>query len=219
MPTDVSQLPNWLDAAILAAIISLLGFVGKFIIELIRTSKERKRKRFAKLVELCSLLNASFDVYQKQNGIARTLCQKIQRRRSVDFTNGQTMDAFLSINYPEMNEEERETHSILRGYSHALHDLNSRMLNWLQNDFEYKTSGKSSISKDLSRQLNRLETHLYLWVSKFNVWIPSIPHHSLVYLKDEAYHGTGFPKEIEGVLTRFLKTTHHTTFPFNEKGS
>lgn len=217
MFTDVSQLPQWLGAAILAAVISLLGFLGKLIIELVRNHRERRKKRLARLIELCSLLNASYDVYQKQNGIARALCQQVGSRLEKTLKAGQTMDSLLSSCYPQMNEGEKESHSILRGYSHALQDLNGRMLSWLQKDFEYKTAGSGVASQELSRQLNRLETHLYLWMAKFNVWIPPHPHHSLVYLKDEAYHGTGFPKEIEGSLSRFLEEKHHTHFSFSNR--
>ncbi|WP_460684178.1 hypothetical protein [Niabella aquatica] len=211
------DLPQWLGAAILAAIISLLGFAGKFIIELTRAHRERQKKRFAKLVELCSLLNASFDIYKKQNSIAHVLCTRLLERPGLSLESGQTMDAFLSSCYTIMNETEKETHSVIRGYSNALHDLNTRMLTWLQNDFEYKTAGKKAEATELASQLNRLETHLYLWIAKYNVWIPTIPRHCLVYLKDEAYHGTGFPKGIEAALTGFLRKKHQTSFPFNKE--
>lgn len=149
--------------------------------------------------------------------MARILCEQLRDRLGQTYIGGNTMDAILSNHFTSMNERELETHAVIRGYSNALHDLNTRMLNWLQQDFDYKTRSKTDLQKDLSLQLNRLETHLYLWIAKYNVWIPPIPHHSLVYLKDEAYHGTGFPKALEGSLVRFLEVRHHTTFPFNEK--
>jgi hypothetical protein len=70
-------------------------------------------------------------------------------------------------------------------------------------------------SKALSAKLNHLESHLYLWIAKYNVWIPGNKKHSLVYLADEAHHGKEFPFGIEGVLNTFLEKYYSTSFPFS----
>ena len=215
MPFNTVSVPEWLGAAVLGAVISLVGFIGKLIFDSIKSTREEKKKKFASLVELCSLINASYDVFKKQNDLVMGFCRRVRERLHIGFAENQGYDAFLSSAFPEMNEEEKEVHGLIRGYTNGLFDINHNMLQWLQKDFEYKTGNGSPEAKALTAKLNILESHLYLWVAKYNSWIPSNQAHSLVYLADEAHHGKGFPIGIEQDLNAYLRKYHKLTFPFS----
>jgi len=63
---NLNTVPEWLAAALTAAALATLGFVGKQILEWLTSVRAAKRERRARLVTFLSLLNGSAAVYRVQ---------------------------------------------------------------------------------------------------------------------------------------------------------
>lgn len=62
----VAQIPEWLDTAVIGAVIAAIGYVAKLFLEWLSEPRARARTRRARLVELFSLLRAGQAVYNVQ---------------------------------------------------------------------------------------------------------------------------------------------------------
>lgn len=212
--------PEWLAAALLAAALATLGFVGKQILEWIAALKTARRVRRARLVALLSLLNGSAAVFSVQTQLRNRLFGIVTARSPELSKTSGGFEAVFSASFPSMSYEERELHSIIRGYTvNGLKPLNQEVVQWLQGDTEFKLPrSRRSGCRKLARQLAELEPHLLMWLAKYAVWIPDKPTHALVYLADEESHGVPFPKGIEHTIEEALgasamaaNTTQHPT--------
>jgi len=211
-----AELPKTLDVVIAGAVFSFLGYVGKLIYELLRKNSEERKKHFASLFEMCSLVNASFDVFVKQNELAKRLLANALTYSEIKEKSVQGYESNITLIYDVMKEADKELHTVIRGYSNALFELNTSMLNWLRKDFYFKTGDKSPEKKAMASEFHHLETHLYLWVAKYKAWIPNNPKHALVYLQDELHHGKGFPPALETSINSYLLKFHYTSFNFSK---
>lgn len=216
MPIEFETLPEWIGGTLLGALISFFAYLYKSLVEWRKNIKEEKRKKMASLMEICSLVNSSYDVFKKQKELAMRLCRQIEQRipNSLNLKDG--FESFITAQYDHMNTEDRELHSIIRGYTHAMFHLNTNMALWLQKDFTYRTGSENDESKALAAILNRLESHLYLWIAKYNAWIPDNIKHSLVYLADEQYTGIEFPDIIELTINKYLIKNYAISFSFSK---
>jgi hypothetical protein len=85
---QVQHIPEWLGATIIGAVISVLGYLCKSFFELLEKRKEDNKKKFASLIELCSLLNASYDIFRKQNELVIRLCDQVGKLSKLPFDTG-----------------------------------------------------------------------------------------------------------------------------------
>jgi hypothetical protein len=199
-------IPEWLAAALVAAALATLGFVGKQILEFIVSIRTAARMRRARLVTLLSLLTGTAAVFRVQTVLSRRLCHLMTNR---DPTLGKLRgyEAIFAAAFPKITPEERELHSIIRGYTiNGIKPLNESMIEWLKADTEFKLPrSRRGPRRELARLLSELEAHLLMWLAKYSAWIPETPSHALVFLADEERHGVPFPWGIEGTIANVLR--------------
>jgi hypothetical protein len=203
---EAQQGSTWFAPAVLGAVIAALGYVAKLLIESLTDYRNRKRERKSQLVQLRSLLNVTRVSFAIQNEhAARLLALLKQRKSQLDFSGG--FESVFSEEFDTFTAEEKELHSIIRGITiHSLRPANSAIRSWLREDSYFKGQpAGQTLRGSLAAELGNLETHLLLWESKYQVWIPENPKHSLVYLADEKNHGTGFPGNIDSLVEESLK--------------
>ena len=203
---SLGQIPTWLGAALLSAIIAALGYVAKLLLEAIENLRTTKRTRRARLVELLSLLRAGQASYYAQSEIRDRLANAILRRNSDLAKSNQGYERLFAAAHPSMSADELELHAIVRTITiNTLQPLNEAILKWIREDDYFKAArGGSGYQLDVAKKLGALYTHLLLWEAKYKVWMPETPVHALVYLDDEEKHGVGFPKGIENDVERLL---------------
>lgn len=64
---ELTQVPDWLGGAVVGAVIAVLGYVGKLIVESWIAVCEARNVRRSRLVELRSLLRAAWVSFSIQN--------------------------------------------------------------------------------------------------------------------------------------------------------
>lgn len=205
---DLTGLPSWLGTAVIGAVIAVIGFFGKAAYEWVEEVQERKNLRRARLVELISMLKAEFATYQVQcfnRDRLKTLILMRDEQLKADENSG--YDSIFSLAYPNMTEEEKELHTLVRSYTiNSIRPLNLAVVEWIKNDKYFKISRKKQgIHGEVSKMLAQLDAHLLMWDAKYKIWIPDSPDHALVYLDDEKKHGIPFPSGIEQKLESLLE--------------
>lgn len=202
----LTPIPEWLAAALLAAALATLGFVGKQIFEWIAVLRTARRTRRAKLVTLLSLLHGSAAVFRVQATLRDRLAQTLIQRSPELAKSNAGYEALFAASFPTLTAEELELHTLIRGYTvNGLRPLNEAIIRWLREDTEFKLArSRSSVAQALARQLAALEPHLLMWLAKYAAWIPDAPAHALVYLADEEGHGVRFPTGIEDTIEQTL---------------
>jgi hypothetical protein len=164
-------IPEWLAAALVAAALATLGFVGKQILEFIVSIRTAAHMRRARLVTLLSLLTGTAAVFRVQTVLSRRLCHLMTNR---DPTLGKIRgyEAIFAAAFPKITPEERELHSIIRGYTiNGIKPLNESMIEWLKADTEFKLPrSRRGPRRELARLLSELEAHLLMWLAKYSAW-------------------------------------------------
>ena len=87
---NVGAIPEWLATALLAAALATLGFVGKQIVEWVAS------------------------VYRVQAELRDHLVDAITKRNA-ELTKGRGFNAVFSSAFPNMNDDERQLHALIRG--------------------------------------------------------------------------------------------------------
>jgi hypothetical protein len=192
--------PEWLRTPLIAAIIAALGYVAKLAIEELSRWRSIRRERRSSLVALQSLLLASRRVFEIQNDLVQGLYKKIQIAHP-DLTG--PFDEVLASAYTQMDEQQKLVHGLIRAYTmNAMRPLNLAMIDWLAKDTYFKGHTGTGSADDLASNLQTLEAHLLLWRAKYEFWIPDKPERAIVYMRDEAKHGVGFPTGIEQLIEK-----------------
>lgn len=200
------QIPEWIGTAVIGAVLAALAFIGKSLVEMYKAYKDTQRLRRSKLIELQSLLKATHVAFRIQNDHARTLTGRIVSNYSEISGKFIGYEDKISGMYNYMNDEEKELHAIIRGITvSALFPTNKAILAWLRSDSYFKASkSKKGLYADLAQMLLTLDSHIILWIAKYEAWIPDHPERALVYLADEKKHGLGFPSGIDDVVNEIL---------------
>jgi len=203
---ELASVPEWLAAALLAAALATLGYVGKQMFEWVAGLRTARRVRRARLVTLLSLLQGTSAIFRVQANLRDRLFQAVIKRTPELADSGSGYEAVFCAALPTLTTEERELHNLIRGYTvNGLKPLNEAMMQWLQTDTEFKLArSRKKVTLDLACKLGALEPHVLMWLAKYAAWIPDTPAHALVYLGDEEGHGVPFPKGIEGVIEQAL---------------
>jgi hypothetical protein len=205
----LQNIPEWFGAAVLGAVIALLSFVAKALYELWLRIRAEKASRLASILQLASLLRASWVVYRVQNGHARRLLASLANRHPEVTNNAELgFEQIFSTLHDQFTSHEAELHSLIRSMTEtSLKPINMAMLDWLKKDTVFRTAflpATNQKNRLLAEKLYELESHLLLWEAKYNAWIPENPRHALVYLADEEAHGIGFPKGIDKLIQEVI---------------
>ena len=213
VPEALSAETVALIGVLVPALIAAVGFVARQVVQGVNDWRSERERRRARLHELGALLRASGTAFDVQRALAGRLAERLRSRHEADLTSGEGLESLFARFHQELDVDERDLHSVIRAYTeHALCPLNEAMLVWLQNDAYYRVRiGKKGDEARLADQLNQLDAHLLLWRAKYKGWIPDHAEHALVYLADEAGHGLGFPKGIEGTLARVISPPAETS--------
>lgn len=200
----LQTIPAWLGTAVIGALIALFGFVGKTLYQWWLDLRREKAGKLARLLELASLLRASWIIYTVQNTHARNLYKLLQQNHPGAVSPNYGFDEAFTRLHHQFTLDEAELHQLIRGMTeHAMRPINEAIYHWLKNDIHFKTASIPAADKKkrlLAERLYDLEAHLILWEAKYKTWIPNEPKHALVYLDDEKAHGIAFPFDIEKVI-------------------
>jgi hypothetical protein len=201
---QVTSLPQWIGAAILGALIALIGWLGKQLVAWFAALRAEERQRRAQLAELLALLRAGDVAFRVQKDNRNRLSELIRVR---DPTSAKLpYDKQFAGAFPSMPDNERELFEIIRAYTiFTFQPLNAALLKWLAADVTFRVRAPGQTRRaQLANYLADLEAHLLLWQAKYNAWIPDHPERALVYLEDEERHGVRFPqggtKLVEAIL-------------------
>ncbi len=203
---NLMQVPEWLGAAVIGAVVAALGYVGKLIVESWLGIREAQNARRARLVELRSLLRAAWVSFAVQNNHAKRLLSMVREKHSDLIGTEEGFERTFSKAYRVFTPDEKELHAIIRSITiYSLRPTNLSLSNWLKSDTYFKAQKPSQgILGELAEELAALEAHLILWHAKYETWIPDNPEHALVYLADEEEHGIKFPSGIDEVVSKAL---------------
>jgi hypothetical protein len=193
---ELANIPPWLGAAILGAVIALVGWVGKQLAEWFAMLRAEERHRRARLAELLAILRAGDAAWKVQCENRDRLAGLIRLRKPEWSGEEYSYDRLFALAFPSMPGPERELFDVVRAITiHTFRPLNEGLLRWLASDvaFRVRPPGKTLRAK-LAEYLTDLEAHLLLWQAKFQAWIPDHQDRALVYLADEERHGVEFPK-------------------------
>ncbi len=181
------------------AVVAVLGYVGKLIVESWQQWRARKAALQAQLLRLQALLKASRAAFQVQAAVRDRLTSDLMERLRSDLPQYEGYEELFSVLHDRMTPGERSLHEIIRAYTEfALRPINQAILDWLDADVHYRglTRGRGA-EIELPSQLNALDVHLRLWLAKYEAWLPNHSEHALVYLEDEKRHGVGFPSGLD----------------------
>ncbi|MDQ1273377.1 MAG: hypothetical protein QG591_2007 [Planctomycetota bacterium] len=203
---DATAPPFWAAPALLAAVVSALGFVGKTIADLVLRLRADARDRRSRLTELYALLRAGDVAFAVQRELRKRLASQLRERLPKTANLPPGFDRLFFATYAEMTDEERQLHLLIRTMTvHTFRPLNQSLLEWLRADRYFRAVSPSDRRLGgLALFLSQLEAHLVLWVAKYEAWIPQHPEHALVFLADEERHGVGFPKGGTSILAGLL---------------
>lgn len=203
---SLMQVPAWLGAAVIGAVVAAFGYVGKLIIESWLRILEARNARRARLVDLQSLLRAAWVSFAVQNGHAERLLSMVRENHSDLIVEEEGYERAFSKAYRVFTPDEKDLHAIIRSITvHSLRPTNQSLLDWLKGDSYFKAQKPSQgVFGELAEKLGALQDHLILWHAKYESWIPDTPEHALVYLADEEEHGVGFPSGIDEVVRKAL---------------
>jgi hypothetical protein len=181
------------------AVVAVLGYVGKLIVESWQQWRARNAALRAQLLRLQALLKASRAAFQVQAAVRDRLASGLMERLRSDLPRHEGYEELFTVLYDRMTPGERSLHEIIRAYTEfGLRPINQAILDWLDADVHYRglTRGRGA-EIGLPSKLNALDVHLRLWLAKYQAWLPKHPQHALVYLEDEQRHGVGFPSGLD----------------------
>ena len=196
-----------MGAAGIGALVAAFGYVAKLIIESGLRFREAQNVQRARLVELQSMLRATWTSFAVQNNHAKRLLSMVREKHTDLGGPEEGYERTFSRAYTAFSPDEKELHALIRGITiHSIRPTNQSLSSWLKSDTHFKAQKLSKgILGELAAKLAALEAHLILWHAKYEIWIPENPEHALVYLADEEQHGVKFPSGIDEVVRKALQ--------------
>jgi hypothetical protein len=189
------------------AVVAALGYVGKLVVESWTEWRRAEAQSLAQLFKLQALLRASRTAFLVQRGLAGRLAEQLRAAHAAEIPREPGLERLFSDLYARFAPADAELHEIVRAYTeHALHPINAALAEWLRNDGRHRIIDRRKNEREikLAELLNQLDSHLLLWLAKYERWIPGRPDHALVYLDDEQTHGLGFPQGLDQAVEAVL---------------
>lgn len=140
----INQFPEWLNTAVLGAVIAAIGYVAKLLLEWLEKARSLRLARRARLVELYSLLRAGRVAYEVQCKHRDSL-ERLISARDPEIGSLRGYEYRFAAAYSTMTEKELELHTLIRSITtNTLQPLNKSLLKWLRKDnfFKARTWGK-----------------------------------------------------------------------------
>lgn len=207
---QLTNVPDWLGAGVVAAITAALGYVLKGFIEgrkekgALRES-ERKEERarqeseLAHLKHLASLLSLSDQIFGEQLDKAQRLENTLYENHPKEMNDLPDKYGYAQVFYdmfPHYTPEEAKLHAVIRATTESsLRSVNQDVGTWLKEDRVFKDiSAPEGKRSQLAKMLRQLELHLSTWHATYEATIPKDEKWALVYVADEQQLGVGFPR-------------------------
>ncbi len=190
----------------LGAVIAVLGWTGKQVLEWFFRLRAEQKSRRSRLLALLAIRRAAEAIWASQCKTRDKFVALVRSREEAFRGPTKPYDHLFSAAFPSMSPQEAELHEIVRSTTiHAIRPLNQATLQWLTSDADFRVHPHDeSLMGRLAKYLTELEVHLVLWNAKFQAWIPDSPERALVYLADEQHHGVGFPLGGEDIIKAVL---------------
>lgn len=209
------QIPGWVITGLASGFTAITGLAAKFCWDWIMAKRELKYKRIDRLEKFSSMITESKQLASMQAKLAETLSQSIKNRLKLDNYAG-GYDSLFANYYSTFTEAELETHSMIRSISlNSLNRINAVMLDWIDENPEFKNNSVFSLKKNcgkvLAKKISNLELHLNLWQDKFAVWIPINEKHALVTIGDEDCNGIPMSEDMEDTIKEAINTISDRT--------
>lgn len=200
------RLSEWFIRTVIAAIFSVLGFVGQDIYSDWKANKALEQATLERITVLSNLLAESKSIYDSQNFMAQRLMRLIRENHPEKIAQGLGYDETFYRMYDHFLAEEKELQTLIRSTTmHSMRRVNQEISTWLDADKVFKTESQPTREREnIAKQLRILELHLNLWHDKYNALIPNDVRRSLVYMADEKEHGRGFPVGIEELVSKII---------------
>jgi hypothetical protein len=118
----------------LAVAFAACGYVAKTFIDLFIRREQKKRERFARLLKLSSLLDASWTAFENQNVHRNRLNRLIEQNHPDKIPQGRDAgyEEVFSAVYPYFTPEEKNLHGLIRGITiYGLRPVNLALSRWL----------------------------------------------------------------------------------------
>lgn len=161
--------------------------------------RDRLHQQVTALGELDRLLTTSRQAFEKQITDARRLMASLKQRNSDVVGQRLGYDETFHRLYSEFSPEEHELFLLIRGVTAgSMHETNVRLRGWLERYPDVIENRPDH--GELQQSLTVLAKHLREWSDKYNSVFAPDDRRSVVFLRDEKQHGTGFPTGIEHVL-------------------
>jgi hypothetical protein len=189
------------------AVVAALGYVGKLVTESWREWRRAEAESLAQLFKLQALLRASRTAFIVQRELADRLADQLTSEHANDLPSAPGLERLFSHLHTRFSPAEAELHEVIRAYTeHAMRPINESLADWLRDDASHRVIDRRKNQREiqLAELLNQLDSHLLLWLAKYERWIPGRPDHALVYLDDEERHGLGFPRGLDDAVDELL---------------
>lgn len=200
-------MPEWIGTALFGAFFGVLGFLGKWMADVLKQRWQQRHSQKQELLTLSHLLAESMSTFRSQNYQARRLRKLLRENHPDQSRELRGFDETFCSLHDLFTEEEKELQSLIRSTTmHSMYRINDEMRNWVKrNQSLLRPTGADEFLAELAHELRSLGDHLNQWFDKYETWIPGDERRSLVYLNDEKKHGIGFPKNITNALERAIQ--------------
>lgn len=190
---------QWLLRTVIAASFAVIGFFGRDQYEEWKKKQEAAIARLDSLKELSVLLDESYSIFRSQNDQAQRLQGVLQQNHPKQIPKELGYDETFFMMFDRFTADEAELQKLIRSTTiNSQRRVNQDMRVWLQRAHAFKRADQPNPQRvRLSEELRALELHLNQWHDKYEAWIPADPKRSLVYLRDEKGHGSGFPEGLK----------------------
>ena len=204
--------PKGFTEIAIAAIFGVLGFVGKWAVDVIKESWKKKENDKDALLALQVLLTDSRTTFLNQNYQARRLIKLLRRNHPDETKNLKGFDNTFKELHPKFNDEERELQQLIRNTTMtSMRHLNEQLKKWLDENKRFRNKNqKDSLMKKFAPCLDDLSEHLNMWQDKY-ARMDKDERYSLIYMADESEHGKGFPHELTPVLEQIIETRRYNS--------
>lgn len=206
---------EWLWSALALGAVTATGFLlNQLFWEPRARARDAHEQNVRALRNLQALLAESLEAFRDQNFKAQKLLQSIMEKHpeiSLTDANGKSRgyDAVFHDAYRVLTPDEMELFQLIRGATlTTMHDVNSRMKRWLDDQPEFVGPQSNPARAQLRKKLVELQVHLNRWLEKYAGWMKDEAR-TLVYLGDEKGHGPEFPEGIDDAVTDALRALNH----------
>ncbi|MBO0360104.1 hypothetical protein J0X19_19240 [Hymenobacter sp. BT186] len=208
----ISEWPDGLFSALVAAVVSLIGFGLKELYDqrrkrqeearqAQRAAQETQRQAARTLADFGRLLTESDAIVKAHFELRERLAVSLPQ----PMVPNETYNARFARLYDDFTPPQTALFRLLRSNTaNSMRIQNQLLLDWADRYSAYTLFGEGPEEQAFDEQLRQLRLHLRTWRDKFQASFEADPRQSLVYLHDEDQHGKPFPKQLSAATAALL---------------